>query len=235
MNVSINRNQLKYIAIIAMLIDHIAWAFVPMETILGQGMHFVGRLTGPIMAYMLYEGYIHTRNVKKYATRLGIFALVSWVPFSLFEYGDWPEPQFGVIFTLFLALLVLWMWDKSSFKKPLKVVLVVGACFVSIFGDWPVFDIIWPLFLFIYHDDEKKKWKTFTLLILLEIVLMVLMQAVSDQSFSSYFQLGVLMVPPILSKLYNGEPGSRHPIHKWFFYIFYPAHLLVLALLKMVL
>nr|MCR5440839.1 conjugal transfer protein TraX [Lachnospiraceae bacterium]MCR5618746.1 conjugal transfer protein TraX [Lachnospiraceae bacterium] len=66
----INRNALKYIAIVAMLIDHIAWAFVPTGSVLGQVMHFFGRLTGPTMAYMLYEGYIHTKNVKKYAIRL---------------------------------------------------------------------------------------------------------------------------------------------------------------------
>lgn len=44
---SLNRNQLKYLVIVAMLIDHIAWAFVPTASLLGQVMHFIGRLTGP--------------------------------------------------------------------------------------------------------------------------------------------------------------------------------------------
>lgn len=79
--ISLNRNQMKYLVIVAMLIDHIAWSFVPMHTVLGQIMHFIGRLTGPTMAYFLAEGYLHTRNVKKYVTRLGIFALLSWIPF----------------------------------------------------------------------------------------------------------------------------------------------------------
>jgi uncharacterized membrane protein len=65
MKLSINRNQLKYIAIVAMLIDHIAWAFVPTYTVLGEVMHFIGRLTGPVMAYFLAEGYIHTHDRKK--------------------------------------------------------------------------------------------------------------------------------------------------------------------------
>ena len=100
----LNRNQLKYLVIAAMLIDHIAWAFVPTASLLGQVMHVIGRLTGPTMAYMLAEGYHYTRNVKKYAMRLGIFAVISWLPFSYFESGG-IRPAFGVIYTLFLSLL----------------------------------------------------------------------------------------------------------------------------------
>ena len=61
---SMNRNQIKYLVIFAMLIDHIAWAWVPTASPLGQVMHFFGRLTGPTMAYFVAEGYIHTHNVK---------------------------------------------------------------------------------------------------------------------------------------------------------------------------
>ena len=102
----LNRNQLKYLVIAAMLIDHIAWAFVPTASLLGQVMHIIGRLTGPTMAYMLAEGYRYTRSVKKYAMRLGIFAVISWLPFSYFESGG-IRPAFGVIYTLFLSLLAI--------------------------------------------------------------------------------------------------------------------------------
>ena len=54
---SLNRNELKYLVIIAMLIDHIAWAFVPTASLLGQIMHIIGRLTGLTMAYMLADRY----------------------------------------------------------------------------------------------------------------------------------------------------------------------------------
>lgn len=53
---SLNRNQIKYIVILAMLIDHIAWAFVPLASWQGQIMHMIGRLTGPTMAYFIAEG-----------------------------------------------------------------------------------------------------------------------------------------------------------------------------------
>ena len=60
---------LKLIAVIAMVIDHIAWAFIPFNSIAGQIMHVIGRLTAPIMCFMIAEGYYKTNNVKKYAQR----------------------------------------------------------------------------------------------------------------------------------------------------------------------
>jgi hypothetical protein len=229
---SINRNALKYIAIVAMLIDHIGWAFVPTNSILGQVMHFFGRLTGPTMAYMLYEGYMHTKNVKKYAIRLGVFSLVSWIPYSLFETGKWYYPQFGVIFTLFLALLILYMWDKMDIPKAVKVILTVIACILSFMGDWMIFDILWPLFLFIYRDNYKKQWRSFYIIIVVEVALFTVFAVVSGRPFTALFQFGAFMVPPILMYLYNGESGSKHAFHKWFFYVFYPLHLLILWALR---
>ncbi len=63
-NRPLTANVLKYIAIAAMLIDHIAWSFVSDYSVLGQIMHVIGRLTAPIMCYFIAEGYYYTRNVK---------------------------------------------------------------------------------------------------------------------------------------------------------------------------
>lgn len=229
MNISINRNQLKYLAIIAMVIDHIGWTFVSIATVQGQVMHFFGRLTGPIMAFMLYEGYLHTKDIKKYVLRLGIFALISWPAYSFYETRQFFALQFGVIYTLFLALLTIWMWDKSNLKKGLKIVLVVVSCILSLFGDWPIFDILWPLFLFIYKDDPKKQWTWFSILIFIEVLLTNAMMIGSSIPYRQVFQTGAFMVVPILALFYNGEPGKKNAFNKWFFYVFYPVHLLILA------
>lgn len=253
---SFNQNQIKYLIIIAMLIDHIAWAFVPMDSVLGQVMHFIGRLTGPTMAYFIAEGYQHTKNVKKYATRLGVFALLSWAPFCIFEFNSFPIciktgnvsfhsgclqlyieswnisigifPWFGVIYTLFLSLLAIWLWDKGHCPKWCKVFGIIGLCILSVFGDWPIFDILYALFLFCYKDQPKKKWTIFCIITVFSFIF-------GGLSWTGLFQLGILIVPLLIQFFYNGERGNKHPIHKWFFYIFYPVHFLLLSLLKWIL
>ena len=79
MNFELNRNQLKMIAIFAMLFDHVLWILYPGYDN-GVGillLHAIGRLAAPIFCFFITEGYIYTRNVKKYALRLFLFSIVS--------------------------------------------------------------------------------------------------------------------------------------------------------------
>lgn len=239
-----NRNQIKYIVIVAMVIDHIAWAFVPGDSLLAQIMHFIGRLTGPTMAYFLAEGYIHTKNVKKYVMRLGIFALISWVPFCLFEAqtlpivfieGKWHFiPAFGVIYTLFLALLAIWLWDKGKCPKWCKVLGIIGLCLVSVFGDWAIYDILYAFMFFVFRNNTRKKWISFSIITVVSILITCIAAGFIMWAKWGIYELGVFMVPVMLQFFYNGESGSKKPIHKWFFYIFYPLHLLVLYILQVI-
>lgn len=234
----LNRNQLKYLVIAAMLIDHIAWAFVPTASVLGQVMHFIGRLTGPTMAYFVAEGYHYTRNVKKYALRLGIFALLSWIPFVYFEYGTLPivvqegsvqvRPYFGVLYTLLLGLLAIWLWEKGKCSKPMKIFGVIGLCALSLVGDWAIFDVLWCLFLYIFRENTKSKWIAFC------CVGFFVCSPILLSGWEQLCQIGIFMVPLLIQFGYNGKSGSKKPVHKWFFYVFYPAHLLGLGILKWV-
>jgi len=131
-----NRNRLKYLAVLAMLLDHIAWAFVPTASVLGQLMHAVGRLTAPIMLYFLAEGYVHTRSLPRYAGRLALFTLISWVPCSLFDRGTWPTAYFGMIFTMLLGLIAIRVWDDRSLSLAGKAAAIFALCMLSLFGDW---------------------------------------------------------------------------------------------------
>ena len=237
---SLNRNQLKYIVIAAMIIDHIAWAFVPTASILGQVMHFIGRLTGPTMAYFIAEGYCYTRSFKKYALRLGIFAALSWVPFVYFEFGSFPVafndgavaavyPYFGVLYTLLLGLFAIRLWD-SNVNTTLKVFGIIGLCILSLPGDWAVFDVLFCLFFFCYRNNPKEQWTAYFWVALVCCISVF----GNDPWWSGLWMVGVFMVPFLIRYCYNGQSGSRHPFHKWFFYAFYPAHLLVLGVLKWV-
>lgn len=237
----LNRNQIKYIVIIAMLIDHIAWGFVDaINPLLGGAMHVIGRLTGPTMAYFVGEGYRYTRNVGKYQQRLAVFALISWLPFVYFEYGCLPFyfeqgrlmfiPVQSVIFTLFLGLTAIRLWESEKFVKPLKIILIILLCLLACIGDWAFMDVLGCLFVHVYRDKPRAKWTAFTLTFLLPNVLITILAGFENM----WFQFGVILVPLMLYFLYNGQGGSRAKIHKWFFYLFYPAHLLVLGLLRWV-
>ena len=84
----LNSNQLKFLAIIAMTIDHLVcviWPGYPKDWWI-LGLHIIGRLTAPIMWFMICEGYHYTRNLKKYITRLFVFAVISHFAYN-FAFG----------------------------------------------------------------------------------------------------------------------------------------------------
>ena len=230
----INRNVLKYIVIVAMLIDHIAELFESsIDPTVYHIMRFIGRLTGPTMAFFLAEGAKYTRDIAKYQKRLAIFAAISWLPFLFAN----PGPQKlisspfnlifqSVIFTLFLGITAIRLWNSNRYDKQSKIILTVGLCLISIIGDWMIMDVLAPLFMYLYRDDKKKRYIAVTLAYL-PMMLIVLIH-------DGWHQLGVLMVPLIIFFCYNGKGGKKNAFNKWFFYIFYPAHLLILGIIKWV-
>jgi hypothetical protein len=229
---SLSANQIKWIAIAAMLIDHITWAFIPTYSAWGQILHVIGRITAPTMCFFLAEGYAHTRSVKKYALRLGLFALVSHIPFVLFETGK-PLKLFpcSVIYTLFLSLLAIWAWDKIQ-DKMLRLLAIFALCILSMPGDWMFFDILWALIFWVNRGDFKKQAQYFSILSI-GLVLSTIPTAVAKgQAFyADFFQAGVFLSLPILA-LYNGARGGGK-YSKWTFYLFYPVHLLIIGCIKL--
>lgn len=235
----LNRNSIKYIVIVAMTLDHIAWGFVDAAIpLLGQFMHFFGRLTGPTMACFIAEGYRYTHDVKKYSRRLALFALISWAPFVYFETGELPirfsdgsvrfHPMQSVIFTLFLGLTAIRLWDSGNCSKQTKIAGIAGLCVISCIGDWAFMNVLACLFLHIYRDKPREKWTAFTIVYLIPNLSLMILMGFAD----NWYQLGVMLVPPMMIYLYNGEGGSKRPIHKWFFYLYYPAHLLALGIIR---
>lgn len=236
----LDRNQLKYLVIFTMVLDHMAWGFVDARIpVLGQVMHFFGRLTGPMMAYFLAEGYHHTHDVRKYQKRLGIFALVSWLPFVFFEAGletIAKNPMAlitqGVIFTLFLGITALRVWDSEKLSKPQKVTLVVLLTLLSLIGDWPIMDVLGPLFLHVYRNDRRKRWLAMVLLYAPLNLCIMFMSGNGQPWYYGWYNLGVGLVPLLVIFCYNGRGGKKSAFNKWFFYVFYPAHFVVLGVLK---
>jgi hypothetical protein len=139
-------STLKLVAIITMLIDHIGAAVlsrivfadgshisesVPLYLVY-NGMRTIGRLAFPIFCFLLVEGFLHTRNVIKYAIRLAVFALISEIPFDLALFGKTFYSGYqNVFFTLLIGLLVMigfkLVAEKAADKKWLPVLAVLGV------------------------------------------------------------------------------------------------------------
>lgn len=231
---------LKIIAVLAMLIDHIAWAFVPTGSFLGQVMHIIGRLTAPIMCFFIAEGFYHTKDVKKYALRLGIFALISHIPYNYFMFGHLPFPlnyriqsalRTSIMFPLFLGLISLVVWNNNKIRKAIKIILITIFCLIAIPADWSFLPILWILNFGINHGDFQQQIKGFSI-ISIPIILIPILLLVENASkwYEQIFHIGIPLAIPFLKK-YNGSLGGKK-YSKWFFYIFYPLHMLVIGWLK---
>lgn len=141
----------------------------------------------------------------------------------------------SVIFTLFLGLTAIRVWESPRLNKPVKVCLSVVICAVSCVGDWALMNVLGALFVHVFRNDPKKKWTAFTLTYFIPQVFVITYSIVQwgfDGLLASWFQIGVLLVPVMLRFVYNGESGSKNAVHKWVFYVFYPLHLLILGFLK---
>lgn len=227
---------LKLIAIVCMLIDHIAWGFVPTASVLGAAMHTVGRITAPVMCFMLTEGYRHTHNLKRYALRLMIFAAVSYLPFIFFAHGSLTVDNalsLNMMYTLFLCLLGLWA-DEHLKGADRTIALVILGC-LSLVGDWPVMALVFALNFFRNRCDRKRLYYVFT-------VASAVFTAVMAYSYwsmglklgrallCSLPQMGTLLALPLLDR-YNGQKGKNIG-GRWLFYWFYPVHLTILGLIR---
>ncbi len=239
-NKLLSADVIKYIAAAAMLIDHIAWCFVDTYSVPGQIMHTIGRITAPIMCYFIACGYHYTRNVKKYLLRLGIFAVISYIPFVYMETGAlpfgvgeggiWFNPMQSVIYTLFLGLCALIAVHSENTSKPIRWLTVGILCVLSVFGDWPFFAVIWILLFDKFRGDFRKQAIAFAVSsVLLNFLVFIVIMGITVKE--SLFQLGVLLAL-IPLYFYNEEKGRRGGFSKWFFYVFYPLHMLILGIIK---
>ena len=228
-----NRNHLKYIAITAMLLDHISAFFIPAMSPAGCVMRIIGRLTAPIMCYFIAEGFRHTTSREKYGIRLFIFAVISQFSYVYVQEITILTPMFNMIFTLFLCFLILLCYEKIE-NEPLKIALILSLVLLSFFSDWGLIAPLWVLSFYIVNDDKKYKLFIFTAISMLHLLICTA-SAITDGDpwYAQMWQAGAFLFIPLML-LYNGKNGSKNLFSKWFFYIFYPAHLMVIGLIKKV-
>lgn len=219
-----NGSILKIIAILSMLVDHscevlshffTSWTSPDMgDNIYRFGRGVIGRLAFPIFCFLLVQGFLHTKDRKKYALRLGIFAIISELPFDLAFFRDtfyWEHNN--VFLTLFLGLTALIFIEKLQEKPVISGFLVIGISWLAelIHTDYGAFGVL--LIVLLYFAGQNPSF----LLPLGALTFMVF--PMGSSAILSF----------VLMCLYNGKRGLRL---KYFFYLFYPVHLLLLHALR---
>lgn len=208
----LNTFTLKMIAIISMLIDHVGYIFFPSVMM----FRIIGRLAFPIFAYVLAEGFVYTKDVKKYLLRLGLFALLSEIPYDLAFKGSMLEfSHQNVFFTLFFGVLMLYAMSrvKNIFIQYATVLVALLVC-QFLHTDYSSIGVLLVFVFYVFRQRTVEK---------LLIVGFIFLGLTGDLQL--YALLALLLIV-----LHNGEQG---PKMKAFFYLFYPAHLLILYLVHL--
>ena len=238
----LDSNTIKLIAILAMTIDHIAWAAFPgyPRDPLPVLMHIVGRLTCPIMCYFIAEGYYHTKDVGKYTFRLFVFALISHFPylFASMDFVDWKSfipfyygnilNQTSVMWSLAWGLVMLRIADSDRIKGEfLKAGLIILICLVSFPSDWSCVAALCVM----AFGTNRSRFKTQMLWMVFYVAIYAAVYFFAIDPIYGLMQMGVVLSIPII-RLYNGKRGKSPRLNrfmKWFFYLYYPLHLLLIG------
>ncbi len=220
-------NQLKTIAIIAMLLDHVAWLFFSTQSVWGQLIHAFGRITAPIMCYFIAEGFHYTSNVKKYIGRLLLFAAISHFPYVLYFSYPWYRTT-SVMWTLAMGLIALWIVKDEKIENGWKIAGFLLCCLLAYPGDWSYRPVLWIVAFGLLQGDFKKQMLAFGAIALTTYLLP---GGILENPTGNLYTLGIFLVIPLLW-MYHGEKGRKGKWQKWFFYVFYPLHLFLLYFLR---
>ena len=220
-------SALKMIAIITMLIDHTGFiilskcpqAMEPLFYLGGNGFSLyrisrdIGRVAFPIFCFLLVEGFIHTGNRKKYGLNLLLFACISELPWNYAHTYTLHYEKQNVFFTLFLGYLAFCALEYFCDNQRMQLLCILG-----------LFAVSWVL-------NADYGWRGYVfLLIMYWFRYEKLAQAVVGSSWLYYEWKACFAYISI--NMYNGKRGFiKGKAAKYFFYAFYPVHLLILALI----
>lgn len=209
--------SLHIIAMLLMLTDHLRFAFPDA----GTWLCAVGRTAFPIFAFMTAEGIKNTGDVKKYALRLLVLAIVSELPFDLMRDGTALSfARQNVIWTLLLSVIAVSTIARSS-GRPLTAVIITAAAFAAAelcrvdYGGFGVTTVL--LFYFLKRDTV---WDKLTL----AVCFMCLNTALAAVD-RLWIQLFALLALPVIF-CYDGTRGRYGKLTRLLFYGFYPLHML---------
>ena len=221
-------SALKLIAVITMLIDHIGAIILravpatgtpllsigPWSFSLYRIFRDVGRIAFPIYCFLLVEGLLHTHDRRKYGFNLLLFACISEIPWNYVHTGTIRYAKQNVFFTLFLGymgiLCLQYFWENQAAQ------LLLALCF----------------FAAAWHFNADYGWKGYIFILIMYLLRNERSaQAVVGSCWLSYEWKACFAFIPI--NMYNGKRGFiQGKVFKYLFYAFYPAHLMILGILR---
>lgn len=233
----LNRDVIKYIAMFTMLLNHIAAVFLERGTVLHEILEDVGYFTAITMCYFLVEGYGYTRSKKKYGRRLLLFAIISQFPFMFAFKEAFSVVGLNMIYTLFICFLILVAMEKIQ-NGILRTIVLILLVFMTVISDWQILAAVFTIMFASYKDSKKKMMMAYGIAFLMFAGLNSLNYvAMNTCSVGMALLHGALSGAAILVSgivilfFYNGKRSEHgRKFSQWFFYLFYPAHLLVIGL-----
>ncbi len=233
--------SLHMMAMLFMLCDHLWGTIVPGN----DWLTCIGRISFPIFAFMIVEGYFHTSNLKKYVKRLLIFAILSEIPFNL-AMGSrvfYPVHQ-NVLWSFMISIGLIHLNEKARKTEKLWIRIATG-CTTVLFGfliglltmvDFYHAGILTVLVFYFFR--QRVWWGYIGQFLCLWYINMELLGGLGYEVVlfgSTYFftRQGLALLALIPIWLYKGRQGPHNKPLQYFYYAFYPVHLLILGILKM--
>lgn len=239
----ISATGLHILAMVTMLCDHMGLTLFPGLL----WMRCVGRIAFPIFAFLLVEGYFHTRSLPRYALRLLLFALLSEIPFDFMVsgriYAPWSQ---NVLWTLLMGLGLIFLLEQVKQAKNLWLRLlgvgfsvllaaILGEVLSADYGSAGLFTIL------VFYCFRGRQWYhflgQFLGLAYIHCQLLssyMLTLPVAGLSLSIPMQ-ALATLSLIFLWLYRGKSGHRSKAMRTVNYLFYPVHMLMLSLLRVIL
>lgn len=203
-------------------------------------LNYIGRIAFPIFAFQITEGYLHTNNLKNYLLRLFVFAIISQLPFMLFYSMISGGIHLNIFFTLFLGLVTITIYDKLAklpFTKPIfhRIYQLLGLLFAGFLAylsslckcDYGYFGVLVIFSFYLFKEHKLLMNVSFILLVFFYQGKRLLLDSTYTYLNIVIFTLMALL--PI--NLYNQQKGKAT---KYFLYLFYPIHLLLIYALHII-
>ncbi len=230
----LNINQIKLIAFTSMVIDHIGLLFFPHIVF----FRIIGRLAFPLFAWLIARGAHHTHDLKKYMIRLGLLALISQIPYSIFiKSAGITHFQLNVVFTLLAGLFTIFLINKTR-STLLKIIITTIVAIVTFFvqADYAIIGVISIVLFYTYqHNIAAVFWTQLVACAIWVVFFPVFFLKSSSNSLYFFqgisYQLSGVMSIVIIALQSKGESKKSQPL-KYTFYALYPLHFLVLLCLR---